>query len=320
MVPKPSGEIRICIDLTKLNNGIEREIYQLESVEETIAKLGDECILMSKLDANAGYWQIPLDEYSQLLTTFVTPLGRYCCTRGPFGMNSMQEIFNKKMDIVIEGLQGVVKSTDDFLVLAKSQEEHNQRLHALLNRFKENSVTLNTAKCQFQKKNVDFLGYHLSKDGITSLTKMTEAITQFKQPENITKLRRFIGMAQQVGKFSPKLAQASLPLCDLLSTKNDWLWTNTHTDTFNEVKRVLSSPQTLKLYDVQKPTKIRVDASKLNGISVIICAREAKADIGLPVADDYDDYDYDPGINCTNSVFRFSPNMSPEYLVSLKRF
>ena len=270
VVPKPSGEIRICIDLTKLNNGIEREIYQLESVEETIAKLGDECIFMSKLDANAGYWQIPLDEESQLLTTFVTPSGRYCCTRGPFGMNSMQEIFNKKMDIVIEGLQGVVKSTDDFLVFAKSREEHNQRLHALLNRFKEHGLTLNTAKCQFQKKNVDFLGYHLSQDGITPLTKKTEAITQFKQPENITELRRFIGMAQQVGKFSPKLAQASSPLRDLLSTKNDWLWTKTHTDAFNEVKRVLSSPQTLKLYDVQKTTKIRVDASKLNGISVIL--------------------------------------------------
>ena len=77
VVPKPSGEIRICIDLTKLNNGIEREIYQLESVEEAIAKLGDECIFMSKLDANAGYWQIPLDEESQLLTTFVTPSDSY---------------------------------------------------------------------------------------------------------------------------------------------------------------------------------------------------------------------------------------------------
>lgn len=37
VVPKPSGAIRICIDLTKLNKGIERELYQLESVEETIA-------------------------------------------------------------------------------------------------------------------------------------------------------------------------------------------------------------------------------------------------------------------------------------------
>lgn len=55
MVPKPSRSIRICIDLTKLNQGIERELYQLESVEETIAKLRDECVIISKLDANALY-------------------------------------------------------------------------------------------------------------------------------------------------------------------------------------------------------------------------------------------------------------------------
>ena len=64
---------------------------------------------MSKVDANSGYWQIPLDEQSQELTTFITPIGRFCCTRGPYGLNSMQEIFGKKMDIVIENLEGVVK-------------------------------------------------------------------------------------------------------------------------------------------------------------------------------------------------------------------
>ena len=55
IVIKPDGGIRFCIDLTKLNAGVERELYQLESVEETLAKLGDECIYMSKVDANLGY-------------------------------------------------------------------------------------------------------------------------------------------------------------------------------------------------------------------------------------------------------------------------
>ena len=107
IVTKPNGDIRLCIDLTKLNAGVERELYQLEAVEETLAKLGDECVYMSKVDANSGYWQVPLDEESQELTTFITPIGRFCCTRGPYGLSSMQEIFGKKMDIIIEGLEGV---------------------------------------------------------------------------------------------------------------------------------------------------------------------------------------------------------------------
>ena len=84
IVVKPSGDIRLCIDLTKLNAGVERELYQLESVEETLGKLGDECVFMSKVDANSGYWQVPLNEESQELTTFITPIGRFCRTRGPY--------------------------------------------------------------------------------------------------------------------------------------------------------------------------------------------------------------------------------------------
>ena len=64
----------------------------MPSVDESLAKLGNSKIF-SKLDANSGFWQIPLDEESRLLTTFVTPFGRYCFNRLPFGISSTPEIF-----------------------------------------------------------------------------------------------------------------------------------------------------------------------------------------------------------------------------------
>ena len=79
-----------------------------------------------------------------------------------------------------------------------------------------------------------------------------------------------MGTAQQMGKFTPNLANVSQPLRDLLSSKNQWMWTEIHTTAFEKIKTLLASPQTLKLYDVNKPTKLRVDASKLNGMSVIL--------------------------------------------------
>ena len=270
IVSKPSGEIRLCIDLTKLNTGVERELYQLEAVDETIGKLGDDCVYMSKLDANSGYWQVPLNEKSQELTTFITPVGRFCCTRGPYGLSSMQEIFSKKMDIVIEGLKGVVKSTDDFLVYAKTKKELEDRTEKLLERFEKYGVTVNVRKCLFERKEMDFLGHRITKDGIRPLQSKMEAIRNFPQPTNITELRRFMGMANQMAKFSPKLAESSAPLRDLLSSKNSWLWTSTHSEAFEAVKEVIMSPETLRLYDPSRPTKIRVDGSKLNGIAVIL--------------------------------------------------
>ena len=103
VVPKPNGDLRICLDLTQLNKETKREFYELPSVDDTLAKLGSGCNYMAKLDANAGYWQLPLDQDSQLKCTFTTPFGRFCPTRGPFGLTSLPEIFNKRIDSIIHG-------------------------------------------------------------------------------------------------------------------------------------------------------------------------------------------------------------------------
>ena len=98
-VLKPNGSVRICVDLTHLNKAFQREIHPIPSVDENLAKLGDSKIF-SKLDANSGFRQIPLDEESELLTTFVTPFGRFCFNRLPFGISSVPEIFQSK---ILEG-------------------------------------------------------------------------------------------------------------------------------------------------------------------------------------------------------------------------
>lgn len=77
VVPKKLGAIRICVDLKPL--------------DDTLAQLAGAKVF-SKLDANSGFWQIPLSKKSQLLTTFVTPFGRYCFNKLPFGISSASEV------------------------------------------------------------------------------------------------------------------------------------------------------------------------------------------------------------------------------------
>ena len=84
VVPKPSGAVRICVDLTKLNQSMKREHHILPSVEQVLAQIGNAKVF-SKLDANSGFWQIELAEESKLLTTFITPYGRFCSNHLPFG-------------------------------------------------------------------------------------------------------------------------------------------------------------------------------------------------------------------------------------------
>ena len=72
VIPKKSGDVRICVDFRPLNESVERETHSLPTAEETLAQLAG-AIVFSKLDPNCRFWQIPLDEQSQPLTTLITP-------------------------------------------------------------------------------------------------------------------------------------------------------------------------------------------------------------------------------------------------------
>ena len=76
VVPKKNGNLRICVDLKPLNQSEKHETYPLLRVEEVLAQLSG-AKLFSKLDANSGFWQIPLAKSSKHLMTFITPFGKY---------------------------------------------------------------------------------------------------------------------------------------------------------------------------------------------------------------------------------------------------
>ncbi|XP_055997848.1 uncharacterized protein K02A2.6-like [Ostrea edulis] len=115
-VEKSNGKLRICLDPRDLNKAIKREYYQLPTIEEITTRLAGARVF-SKLDANIGYWQIPLDPQSQKLTTFNTPFGRYCFRRMPFGIKSAQELFQKRISQHFCHIPGVEVDIDhDILV------------------------------------------------------------------------------------------------------------------------------------------------------------------------------------------------------------
>ena len=76
IVPKADGRVRICVDLTKLNQAVHRGVYQMPTVEETLRSLTEGSVFF-KLDANSGFHQIVPHPESTRLTTFIMPFGRY---------------------------------------------------------------------------------------------------------------------------------------------------------------------------------------------------------------------------------------------------
>ena len=260
VVPKKNGKVRICVDLKPLNENVLREVHPLPKVDETLAQLAGAKVF-SKLDANCGFWQIPLAESSRRLTTFLTPIGRYHFNKLPFGISSAPEHFQKRMSAIVSGLEGVVCQMDDVLVFGRDQTEHDTRLTAVLKRIESAGATLNPEKCAFSRQMVKFLGHILDESGIRADPEKTSAIREMQPPVNVPELRRFMGMVNQLGKFSQNLASLTQPLRELLSKKHTWLWGPNQQQAFTQVKDELTKPTTLALYDVQKESKVSADAS-----------------------------------------------------------
>ncbi|KAL7859464.1 hypothetical protein SRHO_G00146110 [Serrasalmus rhombeus] len=112
---KDKDKVRICVDLTPLNEAVCREKFILPSIDQTLGMLSG-AKFFSKIDANMGFWQIPLTKDCAHYTTFITPFGRYFFNRLPFGISSAPEHFQNQMVKVTEGQEGVVCHMDDVLI------------------------------------------------------------------------------------------------------------------------------------------------------------------------------------------------------------
>ena len=261
VAPKSKGKVRICVDLTQLNKSVLRENFPLPTLEETIAELEDS-VIFSKMDANSGFWQTELAEESQELTTFITPFGRYMFQRMPFGISAAPEFFQRQVSKIIGQQQGVVCMMDDILVVGKNKEEHDIRLHEVLDKLNRAGLTLNREKCQFGVDEVKFLGHILNKEGIRIDPEKEKAIKEMPAPIDRKSLRRFLAMVNYLGRFSPLLAEVERPLRLLDKNNAAWCWNEEQQKGFEKIKEIISTAPVLTLFDNSSKHRITADASK----------------------------------------------------------
>ncbi|KAL7856534.1 hypothetical protein SRHO_G00154330 [Serrasalmus rhombeus] len=197
---------KISVDLPHLNKWVRRERHILPAVDHTLAMLAGAKVF-TKLDATSGFWQIPLSEESSLLTTFITPFGRYAFNRLPFGISSAPEHFQRRMSQMLEGCEGVVCHADDIVVFGADMQQHNLRLHKVLQRLREEGLALNE-KCEFAKDSIIFVGHRVTADGVTADPDKIRAIIDMPEPQSVEDASSFglggvLSQQQEDGTWRP---------------------------------------------------------------------------------------------------------------------
>lgn len=150
---------------------------------------------------------------------------------------------------------------DDVLIYGCDQAQHDERLRLTLDRLMSAGVTLNKEKCCFGVTEIKFLGCVLSRDGIRPDPEKVRAIKELPTPNNVSDVRRLLGMTNHLARFIPDLASKTAPLRHLLLKSSEWTWRPGQEQALSYVKDVISSARVMANYDAKYPTILSADAS-----------------------------------------------------------
>ncbi len=215
MVKKTDGTWRPCGDFRWLNLITEPDKYPLPRMDDLSASLSG-CKFFSKLDLKQGYHQIPMRAEDIKKTAIITPFGLFEYTRMPFGLRNSGQTFQRLMDRVLAGLEGVFCYLDDILVASPDPDSHRRHLRQLFDRLREYGLVLNANKCVFGQSAVEFLGHSVTGDGAAPLEDKTAAIRAFPRPTTVKELQGFLGTVNFYRRFIPGAAKILAPLTNAL--------------------------------------------------------------------------------------------------------
>ena len=264
---KQNGDLRICLDPQILNKALKREYHPTLVLDDVLHEL-EGAVVLSKFDTDNGYWHCVLDESSSDLTTFLTPFGRYKYLRLPFGLCVSSEIFQKKLQAALDGLQGTLCIADDIVVygVGKNNEEatrdHDKKLREFLIRCRDKGIRLNKKKTELRKSEINFLGYKITSEGLKADPNKIKAIVDMKAPRDVKEVQRFNGMVNYLARFLPHLSTTIEPLRRLTNKDVEWSWGSEQEAAFKKIKELVTSDQLLGYYSQEKPLYLQCDASQ----------------------------------------------------------
>lgn len=273
-VHKANGKLRLYIDPQPLNTALMREHYRLPVLDDILPKLKDAKVF-SKLDIKEAYWHVRLDKQSSLLTTMITPFGRYRWTRLPFGLKVSSEIFQRKLDEALDNLDGVFSVVDDIIIagcgpnVASAQRDNERRLANVLRRCEDRHITLNEDKQVTGLDEINFHGHRITRDGVKVDDGKVKAIREMPSPTDVSGVKRICGMAQYMSRFVPDLAETLDPIRALTRKGTPWNWSTECEEAFKILKQKLTTTPCLAYFDQNKEVVLQVDSSK-SGIGVVL--------------------------------------------------
>ncbi|XP_071478837.1 uncharacterized protein [Diadema antillarum] len=259
---KKDGKPRRTVDLQALNAHATRETHHTPSpfIQARSVHHGKK---KTVLDAWNGYHSVPLCPEDRHLTTFITPWGRYRYKTAPQGYIASGDGYTRRYDEIVSSIHNRTKCVDDVLLWADTLRDSFFQAVEWLDICGRNGITLNPKKFTFGADVVEFAGFEITPDSVRPCQKYLQAILDFPTPTDITDVRSWFGLVNQVS-YAFSMAEKMLPFRELLKPKTPFVWTAALQRAFDESKAAIASEieEGVRIFDPSKPTCLATDWSK----------------------------------------------------------
>ena len=262
-VPKKTGERRWLLDYRPLNASMVPDSYPLPLIWDNLRAVAGHQYYIT-LDMNAGFWNVPIEEGCKHLTAFITPIGLYEFNVIPFGIRNSPAEFQRAMDMAFAPVLGdnVYCYIDDIVLCADDLNELFVTLRKVLNLCRSSGFYLRLDKSEWVKKEVDYLGHVVGKNGI-KVQKKKETLLGAPRPDSKKSLRSFLGMAGYLRGYIPRYSDYTAHMFDLLKKDTQFAWNEDHERDFIMLKKAVAHTTTLQPIRAELPFLIYTDASEL---------------------------------------------------------
>ncbi|GFV00834.1 hypothetical protein TNCV_1386491 [Trichonephila clavipes] len=266
VVPKSDSTVRPVGDYRQLNSVTEFDSYPMPYLNDFAHALHGKRIF-SKIDIFKAFHQIPIAERDIPKIAVTTPWGLYEYTHLCFGLVNAPQTFMRFMHEVLRGLPFSFVYLDDILCYSENAEEHRSHLRTIFQRLSSYGLKLNISKCVFGVTELIFLGHLITPDGIKPLPDKIQAVLDYKQPETVGSLRKFLGLLNFYRRFLPKAAEQQYLLSEFLKGskgKKDSKplnWSSETITAFQRCKQALADAALLAHPSPSAPLALHVEAS-----------------------------------------------------------
>ncbi|TYK21249.1 ty3-gypsy retrotransposon protein [Cucumis melo var. makuwa] len=171
-------------------------------------------------------------------------------------MDLMNRVFQDFLDSF------VIVFIDDILIYSKTEVEHEEHLHQVLETLRANRLNAKFSKCEFWLKKVSFLGHVVSSKGVSVDPAKMEAVTNWPRPSTVSEIHSFLGLAGYNRRFVEDFSRIASPLTQL--TRNGTLFVSSSAceSNFQELKQKLVTAPVLTVLNGSGSFVIYSDASK----------------------------------------------------------